>query len=215
LPDLEGLSMLVAVETSDLVGSTQLSPAQVSDVLARLKNEFSDISKAGQGRAEFYRGDGFQVMYTEPSAAVKYVIMTKLVLRFSLPAAVDVTQSLAVGELDSFDGPLSEKMAEVFVQSGRQLDSQTKGEIAMHPSLLNKDFLLATRFVNRVIAQLTNKQAETLYWYIKMDYPEQQQVADKLNMTRQNANTHLQRANTDLVRAYIDRFAAIIKEHIE
>lgn len=207
--------MLVAVETSDIVGSTQLSSAQVSDVLLRLKSVFSDISDAGHGRAEFYRGDGFQVMYTKPSTAAKYVIMTKLVLRFSFKAAVDVTQSLAVGKLDSLDGPLSEKMAEVFIQSGRQLDTQAKGEIAMHPSLLNKDFLLATRFVNRVITQLTNKQAETLYWYIRMDYPEQQQVADKLNMTRQNANTHLQRANTDLVRAYIDRFAALIKEELE
>lgn len=207
--------MLVAVETSDLVGSTKLTAKQNTTILSGLKGVFHDISNRKHGRAEFYRGDGFQVMYTSPELAAKYLLLTKLYLRSQIPFSVAVTQSLAVGELEKLSGPLSEKMAQVFINSGRQLDTQAKGEIAIHSDYLSEDFSLATRFLNRIIEQLTKKQSEALYWYIKLDFPDQQSIADKLDMTRQNINTHLQRANTDLVRAYIHRFTIQILEGLK
>jgi predicted DNA-binding protein YlxM (UPF0122 family) len=207
--------MLVAIETSDLVGSTKLSEDQNAAILSGLKYLFSALNNNQHGRAEFYRGDGFQVMYTSPQLAIKYLLLTKLYLRSQLPFVVELTQSLAVGELEQSQGPLSEKMAEVFIQSGRQLDSQAKGEIAVHPSPLGEDFVLATDFLNRIVQQLTTKQADAVYWYIKLDFPDQQTVADKLKMTRQNIATHLQRANADLIRAYINRFSKKIQERTQ
>jgi DNA-binding transcriptional regulator LsrR (DeoR family) len=45
-----------------------------------------------------------------------------------------------------------------------------------------------------------------LFTYIQDGYPEQKKIAEQLNMTRQNVNTHLIRANADLIKAYIDYF---------
>ena len=211
---IKALLMLVAVETSDLVGSTQLSEKQLNSAIKGLKVLFANITQAKHGRAEIYRGDGFQVMYSQPALAVKYLILTKLFLRFNFDALINVTQSLAIGHIDDVDGPLSEKMSDVFIKSGRQLDSQSKGEIQVQSDYISADFMLATQFLNRLISELTKKQAETLYWYIQMDYPEQQSIAEHLNMTRQNVNTHLHRANADLVRAYIKHYTLNIQEQL-
>ena len=103
-------------------------------------------------------------------------------------------------------------MDKVFIHSGRQLDAQEKGEIAFAKHYVNQDFVLASKFLNRMLSQLTTKQAEVLYWYIKLDFPDQQSIANKLNMTRQNVNSHLLRANTDLIRIYINHFTDLCEK---
>jgi predicted DNA-binding protein YlxM (UPF0122 family) len=204
--------MWVAVETSDLVASTHLSKLQNNEVLQGLKALFSEFEANDIALTEFYRGDGFQILYKKPHYAARYTLVTKLFLLSQFSYSVAVTQSLCIGKVDTYAKPLSEKMDKVFIHSGRQLDAQEKGEIAFAKHYVNQDFVLASKFLNRMLSQLTTKQAEVLYWYIKLDFPDQQSIANKLNMTRQNVNTHLLRANTDLIRIYINHFTDLCEK---
>jgi len=58
-------------------------------------------------------------------------------------------------------------------------------------------------FLHHLLDGLTEKQAEVLYYYIDFDFPEQQSIADYMNMTRQNITTHLKRSGAELVKAYL------------
>lgn len=198
--------MLVAVETSDLVGSTKLSDELRSKALSGIKQSLTYLHEQNAGQFEVFRGDAYQVMCTKPELAIKQALLIKLFLLSQLPQTVQVTQSIAIGEVAEPIGTLGENMSPVFVHSGRQLETLQSGYLGLYEQPLTADFLLANAFMNRLIQQLTSKQAEILYWSIKLDFPEQKLIAKKLSMSRQNVNTHMLRANADLFRAFLEQY---------
>ena len=204
--------MLVTVETSDLVNSTKLSNQENKQVLSSLKELFAEFELMHKSRSEFFRGDGFQILSIDPLLSLKNALRVKLFLVSQFSFQVKVTQSLCVGLYQDAGGPLSEQNDDVFVLSGRQLDTQEKGQLVVHPNLLSEDFMLATKMLNRLFEQLTQKQAQVLYWYVSLNYPDQKVIAQKLSMTRQNVTTHLQRANADLFKEYLDHFQNLIRQ---
>ncbi|MDT0594235.1 hypothetical protein [Glaciecola petra] len=204
--------MLIAVETGDLVASTSLSEKQLAKALLALKTNFEKITANEHGSYEIFRGDAYQIVYFSPKFAFKYAVLTKLFLLSQLDIKVNVSQSIAIDVVNSQISKPSENMHSVLVTSGRQLDRGNKGEILLSSDLITDDFSLANAFLNRLINSLTQKQAEALYWYIRLDYPEQQRIADTLKMTRQNVNTHLNRASADLVKNFLYRFEHNIEQ---
>lgn len=204
--------MLIAVETGDLVGSTSLSSEQLAKALLALKTNFAEITANQHGKAELFRGDAYQIVYSCPQYSLKYAVLTKLFLMSQLDIKVSVSQSIAIDFVDTEIIKPNESMHSVLVASGRQLDKGHKGEIILSSHLVTADFLLANAFLNRLIAGLTQKQAQALYWYIRLDYPEQQRIAEALKMTRQNVNTHLNRASADLVKSYLNQFESNIMQ---
>ena len=198
--------MLIAVETGDLVASTSMSSQQLSDALSALKKNFAGIVEQEHGTYEMYRGDAYQIIYTQAQFALKYAVLTKLFLLSQLSIRVDVSQSISLDFVGEKINHPSESMQSVLVNSGRQLDAGEKGNILLSSHLVTADFVLANTYLNHLIKGLTQKQAQALYWYIKLDYPEQQRIADRLKMTRQNVNTHLNRAGAELVKRTLTLF---------
>ena len=204
--------MLVAVETGDIVGSTQLTPELLTAANVALNECCLSLQYKTLGKFEVFRGDAYQVLYFHAKHALRHAVLTKLCLLTQLEQPVSLTQSLSIGELSNIPNNIGQCMAPVFVNSGRHLDTLKSGMISVEPSKLSSDFSLSMAFFNSLLQQLTRKQTTILYWYIKLDYPEHKVIAKQLGVTRQNVNTHLQRANADLVKALLSQYSLRISE---
>jgi len=203
---------LIAVETSDIVGSTKLSRPELNTAITALKSCIAGIShESNDIVAEFYRGDAFQIMYPNAVSSFKNLLIIKLYMLSHLDFTVKITQSLALGSVSLPVKSLNDRMDDVFINSGRQLDILDKGEIGISINSFAGADMLALSFLNRLIEGLSAKQALVLYWYIKDNYPEHKKIAAKLKMTRQNVNTHLLRGNADLIRGFINHFETVVK----
>ncbi len=208
---LDAMKYFIAVETSDIVGSTKLKEEQLKLVMQNLQNRLSNKSAGTSTFVEFYRGDAYQLTHKNAKHSLRYAFLTKLFLLSQFDQPIKINQSLALGSIDIDDdlfitGKLHSRMDPVFIESGRQLDGLSKGALVVHPKYFDSCFSLTTQFFNRIVGNLSSKQALVLFTYIQDGYPEQKKIAEQLNMTRQNVNTHLIRANADLIKAYIDYF---------
>lgn len=197
------MNTVIAVETSDLVGSTKLQADHLASVMKVLTQHLSRMQKTHKTIYEFYRGDGFQIMYPNIKDALRLSLSTKLFLMFEPSKTVHVTQSLACSEAKLPITTLNNRMDEAFVLSGRQLDKMSKGELSIHHFNSEASKKLMVDFFNRNINAISAKQAEVLYWYIQDDFPEHKHIASRLNMTRQNVNAQLKRTNADLIKRFI------------
>ena len=206
------MTILIAVETSDLVGSTAMSASQLTNAMSTLKSCLADIQKEQASIVEFYRGDAFQVMYPNAIFSLRKVLLVKLYMLCQLDFPVKITQSLALGSVEKPINSLHDQMDEVFIQSGRKLENTNKGELGIYSATFTPAFYLSLAFLNRVLDGLSSKQALVLYWYIKDDFPEHKKIASLLNMSRQNVNAHLLRGNADLIKHFIRHFESTVKE---
>jgi hypothetical protein len=206
------MAKLVAVETSDLVGSTILSPTQLNLAMSTLKQCLNNIQQEQYSIIEFYRGDAFQVMYPNAVLSLRASLLVKLYMLSQLDFRVNITQSLALGYIDSPITSLHDRMDDVFITSGRRLEKVSSGELGLFVDSFGPASYLSLAFLNRTLHDLSAKQADVLYWYIKNNFPEHKKIASLLNMTRQNVNTHLLRGNADLIKRFITYFEDTVKE---
>ncbi|WP_395343157.1 hypothetical protein PN836_002765 [Ningiella sp. W23] len=221
--------MFIAVQTSDIVHSTNMSQRQHAQLIAELKTLLDEHDMLFSAQHEVYRGDAFQVCYTKPNEGLKAALLIKLrLLSFDEHNPVKLTQSLCFGHQTSLDKPISQSMGEVFVQSGRVLDKTSRGQIAItladiqtstnisNTSTFNHSMAqsvsLITAFLNNHLTGLTQKQAQVIYHYLNENFPEQQFIADRLQMTRQNVATHLKRGGADLFKQSIEFFEQYCKD---
>lgn len=202
---------LIAVETSDIVGSTKLSTKQLAEAIGALKRCIAERQMDKGLVVEFYRGDAFQIMYPDASSSFKDLLLVKLYMLSQLDFPVKITQSLALGNVTIPVSTLHDRMDEVFINSGRQLDHVNKGEIGIFTDRFVEADHLALAFLNRILDGLSAKQALVLFWYIKNEFPEHKKIAAQLKMTRQNVNTHLRRGNADLIKGFIGHFENIVR----
>ena len=76
---------------------------------------------------------------------------------------------------------------------------------------IGADFSLLMEFANRLLSGITAKQAQILYWWILLGFPEHKVIADQLSVSRQNINTHLLRSNADLFKKLLLNFSEQIE----
>jgi DNA-binding CsgD family transcriptional regulator len=204
---------LIAVETSDVVGSTSMPADNLKLAMVTLKKYLNSVQQEQDTVVEFFRGDAFQIMYPNALYSLRNLLLVKLHMYHSLDFPVYITQSLALGYVDKPVITLNDRMDEVFINSGRQLDNVNKCELGIFMTQFTTASYLCLSFFNRILQGLSTRQAEVLYWYIKLDYPEHKKIASILDMSRQNVNTHLLRANADLIKSFITYFENTTKEH--
>lgn len=208
---------MIAVLTADLVNSTKLDKQAYLNVIDYLKSLLSPLLDDEKISFEIFRGDSFQVVFTDPVNAMRISLMIKLALLAGAHAqSIKVTQSLAIGTYDHLSNKPGESSGEVFIKSGRELESTTKGNLSIHSQFLdNYGFGLTTQFLNHHLCQLSNKQAEVAHLYLKFHYPEQGVIASKLQITRQNVAAHLKRGGAELIKAYILEYEALMNRQLE
>jgi len=203
--------MFVAVETSDIVASTELSESLRKEVIAAIKSRYAQMLTNTSSQFDFFRGDAYQVLYADPECALKQALLTKLYLLAFLAKPIQITQSLAVGKTQNITINMGENMDEVFVRSGRNLDELQSAYLHLYCDEFSDDFSLVMACMNRFLSNITRKQAEMLYWWLLWDFPEHKKIAEHLNVSRQNINTHLLRANADLFKALLDQYSKHIQ----
>jgi hypothetical protein len=204
----EVLSMLIAVETGDIVRSTKLTSEDFSRAISTLNAELEFHTSTVGAKYEMFRGDAFQVYYPSPVVAMKSCLLTKLRLMHCIPGKqIALTQALAIGYQSNVDERFTKSMGEVFIASGRLLDKTASSQIGLQVPKEHASISLIEDFINHHLMGLTQKQAEVVYYYLKENYPEQQLIADRLNMTRQNVAAHLKRGGADLLKHSVTFFA--------
>jgi predicted DNA-binding protein YlxM (UPF0122 family) len=199
--------MFIAVETSDLVHSTKMSEATYKQAIDLLKEQLADNQSKFEARFDIFRGDAFQVVYLAPKFALRAILLTRLKLFYSNKGEpIEITQALSYGEQAKVNDDFSEAMGEVFVNSGRLLESSKRRSISLSFPESNGSTLLIANYLNLHLASLTQKQAEVLYHYLHDNFPEQHLIAEKLNITRQNVAAHLKRGGAEVLKHTIEFF---------
>lgn len=199
--------MFMAVETSDLVHSTKMSPSIYSGVIDALKYQLTNAQATCGARFDIFRGDAFQVVYTAPKFAVRAGLLTRLKLLHCIEGSpIGVTQAIAFGHQIKIDDELSQSMGEVFIASGRLLDRTKRRHLSIEFPAYGSAIALIQAYLNHYLMSLTQKQAEVLYHYLDKNFPEQHVIADKLHITRQNVAAHLKRGGADLLKHTVEFF---------
>lgn len=169
---------------------------------------------------EIFRGDSFQILYPECATAMHSALSIRLYFQSGIDfPATKLTQSLAIGKVEILSDTLGSSIGEAFILSGRELDKASRGSFLVNfPAHIDEntcysDLSLSTLFLNQLIDGLTEKQAEVLFYYINMDFPEQKSIAEIMNMTRQNVATHLKRGGAELLKAYLNTYQQLFSEH--
>jgi hypothetical protein len=198
-----------AVLTADIVHSTKLNAKDYALVMKTLQKFLTSQAARYRCTFEIFRGDSFQVLYTNVIDAMNSVLLIRLYLQSGIECpAVRLTQSIAIGRVEQASSNLSSSLGEAFILSGRALDTSSRGSLVINfgSDLSSTDLTVSTLFLRHMLNGLTEKQAEVLYYYINFDFPEQRRIADHMNMTRQNVATHLKRSGAELVRAYLESY---------
>ncbi|MDT0627137.1 hypothetical protein [Alteromonas sp. W364] len=206
---------IVAVLTTDIVHSTKLSTLEYNSIITTLKTYLDREIDGKDASYEIYRGDSFQIYFQDVQQAMRASMALRFYFRSGIDCpSIELTQSLALGEYEQLSDKPGTSVGQAFILSGRALDKAQRGEFVfnMCDGLPSVDLSLSTRFLNHLLAGLTEKQSGVLFYYVSLNGPEQKVIAELLDMTRQNVATHLKRGGADLIRAYIETYEALISD---
>ncbi len=211
--------IMIAVLTGDIVNSTQMSNAQYQATLTELKQLIDDIQNTGYAAGEVYRGDAFQIQFSDPVVALKESLLLKIALQSSAVSdkPIHCTLSLAYGNADKIATRPSESSGPVFVASGHGLDNNQSNEFSLviKNNPINNELGLLTKLINHQLNRLTKSQAQLLYQYIKSDFSEHKHLAKITNTTRQNISNRLNNIGASLVKEYINTVNYRVSESLK
>ncbi|MBU3022916.1 hypothetical protein [Aestuariibacter sp. A3R04] len=198
---------MLAVLTGDLVQSTKLEATAYQAIIDAMEAYFQTLHQHHGVDYEIYRGDGFQLVFTQPEAAITVMIQTKLFLNSQVKGYItDCTQCLAYGSGHYSTGKPGRSTGTVFVQSGRGLEKSKPGELRIisHAASLQSATDVICQQMSYIINKLSAKQAELLYHYIKEGFPAHKVLAKWAHTSRQNISERLKAAGGDLLQPFIN-----------
>lgn len=180
----------VAVFTGDLVGSRNLTKAQIDAAFSALETCAKKAEDWTGTSLKFsrHRGDGWQVILTQP----KYVLRLAIIFRAAIKALgpeFDTYIGIARGNADVSDQTdLNSRNDEVFINSGRVLEaikSISKSDIKMGYDGKAKE-PVAIVLADKIVSDWTPIQSETIAEMLhSMDKITYTELAEKLNKSRQ------------------------------
>lgn len=174
-----------AVLTGDVIGSSLLKPAQLESVRSSLADAVGEVKvwKRGlvRGGLEFFRGDAWQLLLTDPARALRVGIL----LRASLLAGglADSRIAIGLGEVEKISASrISLSTGQAFALSGRALDRMTQYasmtiEVPKSAGPLSDWLAVAGHLCDSLIRQWTRRQAEMVRAAIDPDEPEYERIA--------------------------------------
>lgn len=196
----------ITVFTGDLVASSRLSPADLSDAMLTLEVAAQDMRRrlgglepggdAATPRFSAFRGDGWQCIGPEPRLALRGALLIRAHLG-TLGRPFDTRISVGIGSGWAADAPsLNVASGPAFELSGRHLDAM-KGpqrfavawqEPPENARLVEAVFVLC----DEISRKWTPKQAEVFRHLLgERDRPNQEALARTLGRTQQTIAEHL------------------------
>lgn len=210
------LSDYYAVLTGDIIKSGRLSRAKLESVRSSLLANAGVIKgwRRGlvKGKPEFFRGDAWQLLLTDPGMAMRCAVFLRASLRSG--GLADSRIAIGLGEAEKISTTrVSLSTGQAFILSGHALDKMTgyySLEVAAAKSVgpLAEWLALAGHLCDSLIQQWTERQAQIVRIAVHPDNPSHEQIARKIRpaVTKQAVSKALKGANWHVVREAVRRF---------
>jgi|GEM_PF-689717 hypothetical protein len=189
----------IAVLTGDLVNSTGLGPEKVERAFRALEDCAEMQAEWMDGQSLHFtrhRGDGWQVALAEPKYALRSALCFRAALR-ALGGEFDSYIGIAEGEVKGEIGPdLNDETSIAFATSGTLLEYAKKSELRFWHTNVSikagtegtvKDGEMSALFVFADILSRdwTQIQAQTIFQFLPLKKPTQEEVGAQLKKSRQ------------------------------
>lgn len=211
--------MIKGVITGDLVNSTSIASEWRQSVIDALNASVADFTSFTPVMIEMYRGDSFQVLVDKPEYSLAIAIALRAKLRASTPKTQDIWDArlaVGIGDISFENASILTSDGEAFRLSGSAFDSIGKKRLIVSApwTEFNNAMELVSRFADNVISSWTAKQAMVVGH--SLIYPKKQKdMADELDMTRQNFNYLWNSAKAQLILDYIGYYRTLIAKHTQ
>ena len=205
-----------AVLTGDIIHSSRLLPTQMKSVRLSLTDAVNVVTRwkrsLVKGKVEFFRGDGWQLLLTDPAMALRVAIF----LRASLLAGGVADSRIAIGLGEGEKTP-SKKVAfltgQAFVLSGHALDQMAQYwrmtvEIPKTADSFSDWLRVIGHLCDSLISQWTRRQAQIARLALDPREPEFETVAQLLRpaVSKQAVAKGLKGAHWHVIRETINQF---------
>jgi hypothetical protein len=205
-----------AVLTGDIIRSSRLLPTQMESVRSSLTGAVDVVRrwKRGlvKGRPEFFRGDGWQLLLTDPALAMRAAIFLRASLLAGGIADTRIAIGLGEGEKTAYE-KVALSMGQAFVLSGHGLDEMTQYwrmtvEIPKTAGAMSDWLRVIGHLCDSLIGQWTRRQAEIVCAAIDPKGLDYETVAQSLKpaVSKQAVAKGLRGANWYVIRETIHRF---------
>ncbi len=212
---------IYAALTGDIIKSSKLTPGQLKEVQQTLARSMRTLEKAFErklfvGGIDFYRGDGWQLLLSEPGFSLR----TALFLRAALISTgqADTRISVGIGEIEHInEKKISQSGGKAFEFSGTGLDRLTKRSYMTVSGILTPQKLEISVFelCDAIVQNWTKRQAEAVFWALQgLDHS---QIAENMRpeTTRQAATHFINKSAWPTVEDAIKRYEyMVIKKNI-
>jgi len=205
-----------AVLTGDIVKSTLLPPGALDRVRSDLFHAVDQVKGWDKGlvrgKAEFFGGDAWQLLLTDPRRALRVAVYLRAALLAS--GAVDTRVSVGLGAVDKVSpSRISLSMGEAFQLSGRGLNNMTSLsrltiEIPTSAGQLAAWLPVVAHLCDALIARWTRRQAEIICLAAHPAEPIHEEIGRQLSppVAKQTITKALNSADWRVVREAIHRF---------
>lgn len=193
---------IVAVLTGDIVASGKIGANDLEAALARISSTAADLSEMADAETRFtrFRGDGWQVVLRTAQLALRAPLMVLADLRAS-GLEVETRISVGVGHVTSLGtSDLSDASGSAFSVSGHHLDDMPKHrrlaiaggrDTAVH-GVADKEWQAAIFDMAEWIAgRWSRHQAQAMAMALRDDWQTQDDLAQRLGITRQAMHARL------------------------
>ena len=204
--------------TGDIVDSSRIKPQNRGELLNCLNIMGEELQCISSFTMEMFRGDSFQLLIEDPSAAMRIALLLRAGLIHHTPnkedGIWDARISLGIGNVEFLSENIVTSDGEAFQYSGRQLDGMGKQRLAVMTPWkdVNEELELSTSFIDDIINGWSSKQARMIYLTLRQDSPKKD-VAKVIGTSVQNVRNVLSSAKEHLVRKYLDRYHKLIDTH--
>jgi len=206
-------SKLYAVLTGDLVKSQKLSIEDLESARRHLLSAVDKVSdwKPGlvRGKAEFFRGDAWQLLLADPGQALRVAVYLRASVRAQGLSQTRI--SIGLGTVDLVDEErVSLSIGEAFVLSGHGLDKLKKQRLAIEVphsvGVLTNWIRVVAHLCDAIVSQWTARQSEITTFALEPVERTHSEIAEELNIKQQTVTNSLRGARWNAVQEGIELF---------
>jgi DNA-binding phage protein len=192
--------MALCVLTGDIVGSTDLSAAELFEIAQTLTDANRNLHLvAGPPHFDIHRGDGWQAAFTNRSKALRIALLFRAVL-FARNDKYETRIAIAVGDESLENKDISRANSPTFILSGRTLDTMSDDHLMAHAS--GGSHHAATVLADYISRSWTTAQARAIAPFLHpAESWTQKDVARNLGISRQAVGQALDAAGYPAIKA--------------
>jgi len=188
--------MKYSVLTGDIANSTSIPADKRAELIERTSALIKSwVSKPED--AEIFRGDSFQLIFSDVAEALKRSIQIRCWLKSYQDGAenapLDARLSIGIGDVAYFGKSVLDADGEAFHLSGRAFDEMKSNQnflqVSTNDQQLNRQLNIILNLANIIITQWTKNQAEVIF--LLLEGKTQQEMADELKIVQSAVNNRI------------------------